>query len=304
MRQTKPIRRIAAGIMAAMLMLLATPALALEGIVNTGALVLRKSANRDSKPLQTLGKGDKVNIRGSEGEWYRVTYGKYAGYVMKQYVQVKEEESPQGAPAVSRPGDRGSHVKQLQKALKAAGFYTGSIDGIYGSGTTAAVKAFQRRHGLTRDGIAGKVTIRLLFGQEAAGEELKTEKLTWFGHENTIPKGAKVVIKDCLTGKTFNAVRWSGVNHMDTEPATREDTAVMKEICGGSWSWRRRPILVKYNGHVYAASMNGMPHGTSTRDNGFDGHFCIHFTFSRTHESNRVDEDHQNAAEKALGYTW
>ena len=107
-----------------------------------------------------------------------------------------------------------------------------------------------------------------------------------------------------LTGKTFTAVRWSVSNHMDTEPASRADTAVLKEIYGGSWSWRRRPILVKYNGHVYAASMNGMPHGTSTIDNGLDGHFCIHFTGSKTHGTDRVDEDHQNAVAAALKYEW
>ena len=91
---------------------------------------------------------------------------------------------------------------------------------------------------------------------------------------------------------------------MDTEPLTAEDTAIMKEIYGGAWSWDRRAILVKYDGHVYAASMNGMPHGTSTIDNGFDGHFCVHFTGSKTHGTDRVDEDHQAAVAQATQYSW
>lgn len=95
-------------------------------------------------------------------------------------------------------------------------------------------------------------------------------------------------IKGVKTGKTFEAVRWSGYNHLDAEPRTSEDTATMKAIYGGSWSWSRRAILILYNGHVYAASMNGMPHGTSTINNDFSGHFCIHFLNSRTHETDRV----------------
>lgn len=321
MRKTKQLRRLAAGGLAAILMMLAPSALAAEGKVNTSALVLRKSASKTSKALQTLDRGETMKVLSANGDWYKVSYGKYTGYVMKQYVKVsgKVEETTSAdkeetkltmadlgaAPATSRPGDRSSHVKKLQQALKIKGYYKGKIDGVYGSGTIAAVKAFQRKHGLSRDGIAGKVTIRLLFGENAANDkQIKTESLKWFGNENTIPKGATVTIKDVRTGKTFQAVRWSGSNHMDTEPASKEDTAVMKSIYGGSWSWKRRPILVKYNGHVYAASMNGMPHGTSTISNGFDGHFCVHFTGSKTHETDKVDSTHQSCVETALKYAW
>lgn len=324
MHQTKHLRRLVSAGLAAILLLIAPAALAAEGTVNTKSLVLRKSASKESKALQTLDRGDKLDIQSSTGDWYKVTYGKYTGYVMKKYVKVSgkvEEEKKEAstnnstgagsirdlgdAPVTSRPGDTGSHVKKLQQALQIKGLYTGKIDGIYGKGTTAAVKAFQKKHGLSRDGIAGKVTIRTLFGEDAADDKtIKTEKLKWFGNENTIPKGATVTIKDVQTGKTFKAVRWSGANHMDTEPATKADAATIKEIYGGSWSWTRRPILVKYNGHVYAASMNGMPHGTSTISNGFDGHFCIHFTGSKTHETNRVDSDHQECVQTALKYSW
>ena len=78
----------------------------------------------------------------------------------------------------------------------------------------------------------------------------------------------------------------------------------MKSIYGGSWSWRRRAILILYNGHVYAASMNGMPHGTTTISNGFDGHFCIHFKNSKTHGTKKVDPDHQSAVTSASRATW
>lgn len=53
---------------------------------------------------------------------------------------------------------RGDTVKRLQEALKQLGFNPGSIDGIFGPKTQAAVKAFQQKYGLTVDGIVGPQT--------------------------------------------------------------------------------------------------------------------------------------------------
>lgn len=61
--------------------------------------------------------------------------------------------------ALSKYGSRGSEVTKIQTKLKRWGYYTGSIDGIYGSQTVSAVKWFQRKNGLTVDGIAGKNTL-------------------------------------------------------------------------------------------------------------------------------------------------
>lgn len=55
-------------------------------------------------------------------------------------------------------GARGEDVIKIQKRLKQWGYYNGSVDGIFGSGTLAAVKSFQRKNGLTADGIVGKKT--------------------------------------------------------------------------------------------------------------------------------------------------
>jgi peptidoglycan hydrolase-like protein with peptidoglycan-binding domain len=49
-------------------------------------------------------------------------------------------------------------AKQIQKALKSAGFYQGSIDGKIGPKTKEAIIKFQKAHGLKADGIAGKRT--------------------------------------------------------------------------------------------------------------------------------------------------
>ncbi len=66
-----------------------------------------------------------------------------------------------------REGSAGAAVRVLQTKLKTLGYYTGNVDGDYGSGTVTAVKAFQRAHGLTADGVAGGGTFNKLFGGDA-----------------------------------------------------------------------------------------------------------------------------------------
>ena len=61
--------------------------------------------------------------------------------------------------SLSRYGSRGDEVTKIQTKLKNWGYYSGSIDGIYGSATLAAVKYFQRKNGLAVDGIAGPKTL-------------------------------------------------------------------------------------------------------------------------------------------------
>ena len=209
-------------------------------------------------------------------------------------------------PKTTKKGDSGKDVLALQQALKIKGYYTAPITSKYDDKTVTAVKAFQKAKKITQDGVANNDTIKALFGKNAANFTYKTERLDWFnGGSNVIPRGAVITVKDVSTGKTFRVKRWAGANHLDGEPLTAKDTATMKEIYGGSWSWTRRAILVMYNGHVYAASMNGMPHGTTTiSNNNFKGHFCIHFYNSRTHETNKVDSAHQSAVRRAMNATW
>ena len=61
--------------------------------------------------------------------------------------------------ALSKYGSRGSEVRTIQDKLKRWGYYTGSVDGIYGSQTVSAVKKFQQKNGLNVDGIAGTKTL-------------------------------------------------------------------------------------------------------------------------------------------------
>lgn len=66
-----------------------------------------------------------------------------------------------------RKGCTGEDVENLQQRLKDLGYYTGLVDGSYGNGTVEAVKAFQTRHKLTPDGVAGTNTYKKLFNNSA-----------------------------------------------------------------------------------------------------------------------------------------
>lgn len=71
--------------------------------------------------------------------------------------------------ATLRVGSNGEEVKTLQTKLKRWGYYTGSIDGVFGSGTKKAVIAFQKKNGLTPDGIVGPATLKALGMQSSSG---------------------------------------------------------------------------------------------------------------------------------------
>lgn len=66
------------------------------------------------------------------------------------------------AAATLRQGSQGGEVKEVQRRLKKWGYYNGSVDGVFGAGTRAAVIAFQKKNGLTADGVVGKATYKAL----------------------------------------------------------------------------------------------------------------------------------------------
>ena len=64
--------------------------------------------------------------------------------------------------AVLRQGASGNEVKEVQRRLKLWGYYKGSVDGVFGAGTKSAVIAFQKKNGLTADGVVGQSTYKAL----------------------------------------------------------------------------------------------------------------------------------------------
>lgn len=81
--------------------------------------------------------------------------------------QSEEKDESVGLPTL-KPGMRGPAVVQVQETLEALGFYDGAIDGIFGPGTEAAVKAFQSRTGLVDDGVVGPATWGALLRRQSS----------------------------------------------------------------------------------------------------------------------------------------
>ena len=130
----------------------------------------------------------------------------------------------------------------------------------------------------------------------------KVRQADWWTSDiqKVFARGVIATVTDVDTGISWKVKRSGGSNHADVQPLTAADTAKMKQAYGGKWSWNRRAIWVTIDGVTYAASMNGMPHGTgSITTNNFDGHHCIHFLNSRTHTENRWDTQHQAMVQKA-----
>jgi hypothetical protein len=126
--------------------------------------------------------------------------------------------------------------------------------------------------------------------------------ISWQDADQIVPLKSIFSITDFETGLTFQAQRRAGKDHADVQPLTKADTAIMKQIFQGQWSWKRRAILVLSGDEWLAPSMNGMPHGgDGIPNNGFSGHFCVHFFRSTTHKSPVPDLAHQLMVYKAAG---
>ncbi|MFC5450120.1 hypothetical protein [Paenibacillus aestuarii] len=128
------------------------------------------------------------------------------------------------------------------------------------------------------------------------------ELLPWEQAKDVLPKYSKFTIVDVDSGLSFEGQRRAGSSHADVQPLTKNDSATLKTIYGGEWSWDRRAVLVKLNGRTLAGSMHGMPHGgDGIPGNDFNGHFCIHFLGSVTHGSRSLDPSHQLMVQRAAG---
>jgi len=166
----------------------------------------------------------------------------------------------------------------------------------------------------TVDGLTGYMYAEFLqplaapAGTSQAAEEAiaavngTVERLHWSEARQLTTRGTTLTIIDVRTGITWQMASFSNGNHSDVETLTAADTAEMLRAWGGRWCWTPRPVHVIVGDRVLAASLNGMPHaGWTISGNNMNGHVCLHFYGSRTHNGNRSHErDHQNAVTEAF----
>ncbi len=103
---------------------------------------------------------------------YKSISGSVVVYTVRRVSHSGGAAADSAAAAAAQPtvysGSRGESVKTLQEKLNAKGFNAGSVDGIFGKNTRAAVMAFQKANGLAADGIVGKLTWAKLYDTTAA----------------------------------------------------------------------------------------------------------------------------------------
>ncbi len=307
----------------------------LIGHVLQAGLNVRQNPGSYSGVVGTLNEGTGVTITNISGEWYYIeadtleeleeadeaqseeavldededAEGDLAilrGYVHRDFVELSSAKT---ASTLLKPGMSGALVRNVQQNLRKRGFLMASATGFYGEMTESAVKEFQKKAGIKDDGIIGQRTYEILFSDadisvtraERHGIRGPIRMTEWNSVKNVFTRGSRAVVTDVRSGRKFTVRRHGGTLHADVEPASADDTATMKRIIGGSWSWSRRPIWVTVGSRTYAASMNGMPHGgASIGGNNFNGHFCIHFKDSRTHTGNAQCRMHQAAVRYAF----
>ena len=294
-------------------------------VKNEGAKVYSAS----KEVITTLSVNAAVTVNAYSDDLARVVNGNDVGFMYKTDLSDKKVE----VKYELKYGDKGDAVKKVQTRLKELGYFSGSIGGNYLELTQSAVAAFQSAAKLTANGVCDEKTLNAMFADDAPKKKVTSSssssdnnastssnatgpstvapatgtaiEVDWWKSDiqKIFARGTVAQITDVATGMAWREKRSGGTNHADVQPLTAADTAAMRKAVG-SWSWNRRAIFVTINGVNYAASMNCMPHGSgSIKDNGFDGHHCIHFTNSRTHGGNKVCSLHQNAIKKALKAT-
>jgi len=95
----------------------------------------------------------------------------FAFLILSTYllIGVNLAQSNEYEQAYSYYGSIGNEVIQIQTRLKNWGYYTGTIDGVYGYETYRAVRQFQSKNGLTVDGVAGSATLSALGISSSSG---------------------------------------------------------------------------------------------------------------------------------------
>ena len=309
-------RKMISGMMALVCALLICGALMAPSALASMAKVSVKSAGiyktaQSKKPAAKLKKGTKVRVLAAGKKWMKVRYKSKIGYMkrssLKKIPQKKKANNgkKQAKYRTLREGSSGAAVKRLQARLAAKGYLSKSaVTGRYGSGTRAAVRKFQIFNSLSISGNASASMQKRLYSSSARAEpKVSIEPWSSCDIDSRFPNGSTAVIIDIATGTRIYIRRLYGSNHCDVEPRSKADTARLRAIYGGDWSWDSRGVLLIAGGKCYAAAINSEPHGQEAiAGNNYPGQFCLHLRGSKTHKSNRVNASHQANIAKVYNY--
>ena len=262
----------------------------------------------------SVSKGTKMELKGTDDDWAKVKYKGVTGYVQLKYLNATKRTSAYVnrdtylyAKATHNSDKKAVKVNTKVYVIGADGDYSrvqnesGSvtcyIETKYLSSSKVSVSSDSSESSESSDSSSES-------SSSDSSWKSKVVKMNWFdGGSSVLKKGHYGYIYDIHTGLTVHIQRMGGSHHADCEPASKTDTAKLKKIAGGSFSWDSEAVILYSDGKFVACAINTMPHGDQTiKDNGYDGQFCLHMVGSKTHGSDSVNEEHQKAINKA--YNW
>ena len=132
-----------------------------------------------------------------------------------------------------------------------------------------------------------------IFALPAALIPANVEQSHWSEIRQILPLRTSIRILDIGTGIYYYVLSMSNGNHADVEPVTAADTALLMETFGGHATWSGRPVWVTIGNRTFSASIHSMAHAQATvANNNMDGHICLHFYGSTTHNTNLPTYEH------------
>lgn len=130
--------------------------------------------------------------------------------------------------------------------------------------------------------------------------------LHWFNDvKPSLKNGDHLLIYDPSSGLSWTLNVLSRGRHCDCEPLTKADTDTMVQSFGGKNTWNQHGVYVKLpNGTWTVGSTHDMPHlSGSIKDNGFDGHLCVHF-LRNMDEAETNDPNYGVSNQKTIRELW
>lgn len=268
-----------------------------------------------------LAVGSDITIRGKTGDWFKVDTKVGCGYVYRTVTGIKQTLPP---PPKSNFFSSEITIDTSRDTVTYNNYTVVSGDGMW---------LLSRKFGISDYELAAAnqiTTATMLY----PGQILKIpvhniappvvslgqygEVLDWFKQGQYIfPEGKVGRLVDPVSGNGFMIKRTMGSSHSDTEPLTKQDTQIMKQLFGGTWNWTRKAFILEVDGRRLAVSVSGVPHAgvdgvplnqnvdnrsdnygygpnyDSIAGNDMDGHFDLYFLNGLRHLDNKIDPEHQ-----------
>ncbi|MDR2589541.1 MAG: SH3 domain-containing protein [Oscillospiraceae bacterium] len=256
-----------------------------------GGVNLRAAASDTSSVIRTLAKGTSVDVLENDildnkgDKWSRVTHNGTNGFILSRLLTSGDVAESNTVIATMKTVGSGVRLRTGPGT---------TFDIIRELAVNVNVEVLEHQsNGWSRvrhNNSIGFIKSSLLW--HGANVEL----LTWPEVRAIMPMRQNIRVVDVRTGISFNIRVFSLSEHADFETPTQADTDAKLRTRNGVWSWSARPVWITIGNRVIAASMNGMPHDVSTiRDNGINGHFCMHF-----HNTNNSNISYRDDLRRAV----